>query len=361
MAKKKTPKKSPARTTRPGKRPAKRPRKSAKRPAAGKATKKKAAARPARGRGRDIDDGGMPPVVQPSGDRRQKRRPTELVTQASAVQARMMSARAKGLTIGLVPTMGALHAGHAALLEEARRRADIVVASVFVNPKQFAPGEDLARYPRTLDDDVRLCASCGVDIVFAPGAEEIYPAGFDTAVKAGALGDELEGAARAGHFDGVLTVVLTLFHIAQPHFAVFGEKDYQQLLLVRRMVRDLKMTVEVVPMPVIRDVDGLALSSRNASLSAEDRRRALSLSKALMAAQDEAQRGVVEAERFVRAARGVLDEVPGLEVDYVEVRDPRTLEPIEKLEQSARLLLAARVGGVRLIDNGPLFAGVRYP
>lgn len=297
------------------------------------------------------------PVARP----RQPPRRLELVTSSSAVQARMMAERAKGRTIGFVPTMGALHAGHAALLDEARRRADLVVCSVFVNPKQFGPAEDLSRYPRRLEEDRALCEACGVDVLFAPGADEVYPPGFDTHVRAGRLATFMEGAVRPGHFDGVLTVVALLFAVVQPHFAVFGEKDYQQLTLIRRMVRDLRMTVEIVPMPVIRDVDGLALSSRNAYLSATERPRATALYRALMAAQDEAQRGVVDAAGLVAAARAVLEGTPGVTVDYVEVRDPRTLEPLASLDRDARVLLAARLGAVRLIDNGPVFAGVRYP
>ncbi|MCC7070796.1 MAG: pantoate--beta-alanine ligase [Deltaproteobacteria bacterium] len=292
--------------------------------------------------------------------RRSSRR-LELSTSSSAVQARMMAERAKGRTIGFVPTMGALHAGHAALLDEARRRADLVVCSVFVNPKQFGPSEDLSRYPRRLEEDRALCEACGVDVLFAPGVDEVYPPGFDTQLSAGRMASLLEGAARPGHFDGVLTVVALLFSVVQPHFAVFGEKDYQQLALIRRMVRDLRMTVEVVPMPVVRDVDGLALSSRNAYLSAAERPRATALYRALMAAQDEVQRGVVDTARLVAAARAVLEATPGLTVDYVEVRDPRSLEPLATLDRDARVLLAARLGSVRLIDNGPVFAGVRYP
>lgn len=276
----------------------------------------------------------------------------------------MMGARARGLTIGFVPTMGALHTGHAKLLDEARRRADVLVASIFVNPKQFAPGEDLAKYPRPREEDRALCEACGVDVLFTPSAEEVYPPGFDTTVKAGALGSILEGAARPGHFDGVLTVVNLLFAVVQPHFAVFGEKDFQQLALVRRMVRDLRMPIEIVPMPVLRDVDGLALSSRNAYLAPPDRARATALYRALMAAQDEAQKGVVEAERFVRAARAVLDDVAGADVDYVEVLHPKTLQRLDRVPSvqaggEARLVMAVRLGGVRLLDNGPLFAGVR--
>ena len=271
-----------------------------------------------------------------------------------------MAARARGQTIGFVPTMGALHSGHGALLEQARRRADIVVASIFVNPKQFGPREDLTRYPRPLEADLDLCRRCGVDFVFAPVADEVYPAGFQTGIHSGGLSTQLEGAARPGHFDGVLTVVNVLFNIVQPHFAVFGEKDYQQLLIVQRMVRDLRLPIEIVAMPVIRDVDGLALSSRNAYLAPEDRKKATCLSRALMAGQDEVQRGVLRASDISGAARAVLAATPGAEIDYVEVRDPRTLESLVEVERVGRLLMAVRLGGIRLIDNGPLFAHVRF-
>jgi pantoate--beta-alanine ligase len=283
-----------------------------------------------------------------------------LLSTASELQARMMMARTRGLTIGFVPTMGALHAGHAALIDEARRRADIVVVSIFVNPKQFGPKEDLSSYPRPLDADLAVCARCGVDYVFHPGVDDVYPAGFDTKIVAGALAADLEGAARPGHFDGVLTVVNLLFSIVQPHFAVFGEKDYQQLQLVRRMVTDLRMPVEVVAMPVVRDVDGLALSSRNAYLSADDRAKATCVYRALMAGQDAVQRGEKDPGAIATAARSVLRAVEGAEVAYAAVRDAKTLKAIDKLEQPGRLLLAVKLGGVRLIDNGPLFPDVRW-
>ena len=287
-------------------------------------------------------------------------RETVVLRTASEVQARMMRARSDGLTIGLVPTMGALHSGHAALIDEARRRADVVVVSVFVNPKQFGQNEDLSKYPRPLEADVALCARCGVDVVFAPGVDEVYPPGFDTTVAAGKAAADLEGAGRPGHFDGVLTVVALLFSIVQPHFSVFGEKDFQQLLLVRRLAKDLRLTTEIVAMPVIRDVDGLALSSRNVFLSAEDRQRAVCLSRGLVAAQDAVQRGELDARDIAAAARAVVDATPGAEVAYVEVRDARTLAKIERVEREARLLVAVKLGGVRLIDNGPLFHHVRW-
>jgi pantoate--beta-alanine ligase len=287
-------------------------------------------------------------------------RETVVLRTASEVQARMMRARSEGLTIGFVPTMGALHSGHAALIDEARRRADVVVVSVFVNPKQFAPSEDLTKYPRPLEADVALCARCGVDVVFAPGVDEVYPPGFDTKIIAGSAGADLEGATRPGHFDGVLTVVALLFSIVQPHFAVFGEKDFQQLLLVRRLAKDLRLTTEIVALPVIRDVDGLALSSRNVFLSPEDRARAVCLSRGLVAAQDAVQRGETDAKTIAAAARSEVDATAGADAVYVEVRDARTLQKIDRLERDARLLLAVKLGGVRLIDNGPLFHAVRW-
>jgi pantoate--beta-alanine ligase len=302
------------------------------------------------------------PPKQRSSTVRDERRGLDVVASAGALQTRMMGARNRHMTIGFVPTMGALHSGHAALLEEARRRADVVVASIFVNPKQFGQNEDLAKYPRPIADDIALCDAAGVDVLFMPSADEVYPHGFDTTVRAGSLGGLFEGAARPGHFDGVLTVVSILCQVVQPHFAIFGEKDFQQLTLVRRMVKDLRMPIEIVPMPVLRDVDGLALSSRNAYLAPSDRAKAPALYRSLMAAQDEAQKGVVESERFVRAARSVLDEVDGAAVDYVEVLHPRTMARVDSLEEAggeARLVMAVKLGGVRLLDNGPLFAGVR--
>jgi pantoate--beta-alanine ligase len=284
----------------------------------------------------------------------------QVLTTASAVQHLMMAARAQGKTIGFVPTMGALHTGHAALIDEARKRADVVVVSIFVNPKQFGPTEDLSRYPRPLEADVALCGRCGVDVVFAPGVDEVYPAGFDTKLLAGAVGKDLEGGHRPGHFDGVLTVVCLLFSIVQPHFAVFGEKDYQQLMLVRRMAKDLRLTTEIVAMPVIRDVDGLALSSRNAYLNAEDRARAVCVSRGLVAGQDALQRGEASSYAIEAAARAAIVTTPGAEIAYIEVRDDRTFGRVDVVEREARLLLAVKLGGVRLIDNGPLFPGVHW-
>jgi pantoate--beta-alanine ligase len=243
--------------------------------------------------------------------------------------------------------MGALHPGHAALLDDCRGRADLLVCSVFVNPLQFGPGEDLARYPRTFDDDLDICTSHGVDVVFAPSADEVYPGGDpQVTVQPGPVGDVLEGASRPGHFRGVLTVVNKLFGLVQPDVAVFGEKDYQQLALLRQMARDFCLPISVVGTPTVREPDGLALSSRNRYLNAAERRSARVLSRALFAGRDAAGRGPAAA---LDAARAELDADDGVRVDYLEVRGVG-LEP-DPGAGPARLLVAAEVGATRLIDN----------
>lgn len=256
--------------------------------------------------------------------------------------------RATGRRVTLVPTMGALHRGHRELIDRARSVPNAVtVVSIFVNPLQFAAGEDLDRYPRDLDADLDVCRDAGVELVFAPAVRQMY--GADRAglgVQAGELGAELEGAVRPGHFDGVLTVVAKLFHIVGPDLAFFGEKDYQQLVLIRRMVRALDFDLRVVGVPTVRDRDGLALSSRNAYLTPEHRRSALALSAALTAGGHAAGGGPAAV---LRTARAVLDAEPGVAADYLELRGP-DLEPTPR-EGDARLLVAAKVGSTRLIDN----------
>ncbi len=268
----------------------------------------------------------------------------------------LLRKRDDGSRVGLVPTMGALHEGHAALMADARRRltpGDPLVASIFVNPMQFAPGEDLDRYPRTFDADLRTCAEQGVDIVFAPPVEEVYPGGEPlVTVSPGALGEVLEGAVRPTHFRGVLTVVAKLFGLVRPDLAVFGEKDYQQLVLIRRMASDLCLGVEVLGVPTVREPDGLALSSRNAYLDPEARIAARALSAALRAAVEAAGHGRTPA---LAAARGVLEQSPGVDVDYLEITDTDLGEAPTSGE--ARILVAARVGTTRLIDNMPLQLG----
>ena len=278
-----------------------------------------------------------------------------LVSTHEDLEAFLTPRRQAGAPVVLVPTMGALHSGHEALLREARLRAGagVVVASVFVNPLQFAPGEDLARYPRTLDADLELCAAAGVDVVFAPAVEEMYPDGEPlVTVEPGALGTTLEGASRPGHFRGVLTVVAKLFGLVRPTTAVFGEKDYQQLVLVRQMSRDLCLRVEVVGIGTVREPDGLALSSRNRFLDSDQRRVSAALSRALRAAQENAAFGAAAAQT---AAWSVLAAEPGVEVDYLVVLDPDLGEAPASGE--ARVLVAARVGSTRLIDNVAVVLG----
>lgn len=255
--------------------------------------------------------------------------------------------RASGRRVTLVPTMGALHEGHLTLIRAAKRvPGAIVVVSIFVNPLQFGAGEDLDAYPRTLDEDLAALRGEGVEIAFTPTGSDMYPNGPRTSVQPGPAGGELEGASRPGHFAGVLTVVLKLLQIVRPDRAFFGEKDYQQLALIRQMATDLNLDTQIVGVPIVRESDGLAMSSRNRYLDADEREQAGALSAALLAGKYAAAGGAAAA---VDAARAVLDEVPAIEVDYLEVRDP-LLGPAPS-EGQARLLVAARLGRTRLLDN----------
>ena len=280
-----------------------------------------------------------------------------MTTMAVARTREEMSALRAALpgTVAVVMTMGALHEGHAALIAAARRSAESVVVTVFVNPLQFGPGEDFDRYPRTWDDDLQLCARAGVSVVFAPSRDEMYPHG-DPGVRvvAGPLGDRLEGAHRPGHFDGVLTVVLKLMHLTRPDVALYGAKDAQQLALIRHMVRDLDVPTRVVGVPTVRDDDGLALSSRNRYLSPEERTHALALSRALAAGAAAAADG---PDAVVSAARAVLAAEGGIDVDYVEIVDDESWHPVGPETVTGRLLVAGRVGTTRLIDNGEVDLG----
>lgn len=259
------------------------------------------------------------------------------------IQRQCLQWRAQGLRVGFVPTMGFLHDGHLSLMRLARERCDKLVVSIFVNPLQFGPGEDLDTYPRDEGGDALKCESVGVDALFLPAA--LYPPGHCSRVVVSGLTDVLCGATRPGHFEGVTTVVARLFGLVQPHVAVFGEKDYQQLAVIRRMVRDLALPVEVVGGPLVRDFDGLALSSRNAYLSAEQRKRALSLHRALNHIADSKTPSL---EQRIEEARALL-EVD--ELDYLEVLDAESLEPLEAITRPARAFVAARIGKTRLIDN----------
>jgi pantoate--beta-alanine ligase len=270
------------------------------------------------------------------------------------MRAHAQGVRAAGRRIGFVPTMGALHAGHLALVDHARRACDHLVVSIFVNPLQFDREDDLAGYPRTWEADLALCAAHGVDVVYHPRAAEMYPEGFQTKVSVGPMTAGLCGAHRPGHFDGVTTVVLKLFNAVEPHLAVFGEKDYQQLAVIRRMVRDLDLGVEVVGRPTVREADGLALSSRNVRLSPEERADALCLQRGLDAARALAAAGETDAARLVAAARAEIEAVPRARLEYLELVDAASLEPVERLSGPARLAVAAWLGETRLIDNAAL-------
>jgi pantoate--beta-alanine ligase len=268
------------------------------------------------------------------------------------------SQRKAGRRIGLVPTMGYLHEGHLALVDEARRRADAVAMTIFVNPLQFGPAEDFARYPRDLPRDRALAQSRGVDVLFVPSVDTMYRSGAEVRVTPGAMAERWEGAARPGHFVGVLTVVAKLLHLVEPDVACFGRKDIQQLTLVRRMVADLDWPVEIVGVQTVRENDGLALSSRNAYLGPDDRRRALVLSKALHLAhlawcKGENRAGVIEEHM-----RQELCKQPEVAVEYIAVADPDTLAPVTTVSGSTVVALAARVGGTRLIDNITLAEGI---
>ncbi len=259
--------------------------------------------------------------------------------------------RTEGRRIACVPTMGALHAGHRALIEEARRQGDVVVVSIFVNPLQFNRTDDFDKYPRPIDDDVDACRKAGVEAVYAPTAAVMYPVGFQTHVEPGVLADSLEGSSRPGHFRGVATVIAKLFGAMQPDVAVFGQKDFQQLAIIRRMVVDLDIEVEIVAVPTVREPDGLAISSRNQRLSPEDRRAAVCLMEAMRDVASAVGEGEHDAERLVGLAGCRVKAEPRATVEYVRIVDPETLDPLAVVDQPAVILIAALFGDVRLIDN----------
>jgi len=277
----------------------------------------------------------------------------QLLREPEAFRRACDEARARGRRVGLVPTMGALHAGHVALIIEARQRADFVAVSIFVNPTQFGPGEDLARYPRPLDSDAQKCAEAGAAVVFAPSDTAIYPPGDETRVRVGPTAAPLCGAFRPGHFEGVATVVTKLFALAGPCVAVFGRKDYQQLQVIKTLTRDLFLPVEVVGMRTVREPDGLAMSSRNAYLSPEQRAAALAIPRGLTRAARAFAAGERRAGALAAEIRGEVENV-ATSIDYVSVADPdslRVLEPDEAAGERALCALALRLGGARLIDN----------
>jgi pantoate--beta-alanine ligase len=260
-------------------------------------------------------------------------------------------ARAEGRMIGLVPTMGALHEGHTALAKRARQECSRVIASVFVNPKQFAPKEDYKKYPRDLEKDAERLAAVSVDVLFAPEAADVYPDGFRTYVNVEGISERLEGRSRPGHFRGVSTVVLKLFEIVQPHFAYFGRKDAQQVRIISEMARDLDLDAEIVVCPIVREADGLALSSRNAYLSAQERKAATVLHRALVAARNELSAGVRDALQLQTVMRQIIEAEPLATVDYAEIVSVDTFEPVVRVARPCYAVLAVFVGKTRLIDN----------
>ncbi len=266
--------------------------------------------------------------------------------------------RGQGQKIALVPTMGWFHAGHLALMRQARQSADRVVVSLFVNPIQFGPGEDLAAYPRDLQRDMDLAAGEDVDVLYAPSVPDMYPAGFQTTIRVAELGLGLCGASRPGHFDGVCTVVMKLFHQTQPHLAVFGEKDFQQLAVIRRMVRDLDLSVHIVAHPIVREANGLAMSSRNSYLQEDEKERALCLYRAINFAREKVKNAVqpLIAAELCADLEEKIRQVPGCVVDYVEIVDIDSLNRSETVAENSRLILAVKVNErVRLIDNARLY------
>lgn len=273
----------------------------------------------------------------------------ETVRDISTLRTRIRAMREGGQQVALVPTMGALHQGHLPLVFMGRQHGRRVVTSIFVNPKQFGANEDLGRYPRTEASDVRLLEAAGCDLLFAPTVEEVYPNGFATSVHVGGLGETMEGTSRPGHFDGVTTVVAKLLLMTMPDVALFGEKDWQQLQLIRRMVVDLDLPVEILSVPIARDHDGLALSSRNAFLSAEDRRTAALLPQTLAEATEALGRGDDPTTVLATARQRLRDA--GFKLDYLTLADGATLTPLDRPQPHARLFVAAGLGTTRLIDN----------
>jgi len=292
-----------------------------------------------------------------------KQKTLQIARSIAETRAALRELRAQGRSVGLVPTMGALHEGHLSLVRAAKAACDVVVVSIFVNPTQFGPNEDFAKYPRTFEADVAALEREGVDLIFAPGAEEMYP--HDTSGPATAFVDvagvsgRLDGASRPGHFRGVATVVAKLFNIIEPDKAFFGQKDAAQVAVLRKMVHELNFGLELVVCPIVREPDGLAMSSRNRYLSAEERRQAPVLSRAVREVERLAAAGVTESRELIAAAEAVLAEEPEVRVDYCKVVDPETLEDVADVHRGALFAVAAFVGTTRLIDNGLAVRGDR--
>jgi pantoate--beta-alanine ligase len=276
---------------------------------------------------------------------------TEVCNKIEDIRAALRAARREGKRIGLVPTMGALHEGHLSLVRAARSKCDVVAVCIFVNPTQFGPNEDFAKYPRTFERDCDLLEKEGVDLVFAPAVNEMYPRGAVTYVTVDGISDKLCGRSRPGHFRGVTTVVSKLFHIVEPDLAFFGQKDAAQVAIIKRTVRDLNMPVEIVVCPIVRESDGLAMSSRNAYLTAEQRKSALVLSRALRRVQQAFDQGERNAAKLIEAGKQVIAEEPWVRLDYLEIVDPETLEEVEIMSSKTLIAVAGFLGTTRLIDN----------
>jgi pantoate--beta-alanine ligase len=274
----------------------------------------------------------------------------KIVETISETRAACRTAKNRG-KLGLVPTMGALHEGHLSLVRAAKAQCDVVAVSLFVNPTQFGPNEDLSKYPRTFERDRELLEKEGVDFLFAPTVAEMYPPGATTFVNVEGLSEKLDGKSRPGHFRGVTTVVSKLFHIVEPDLAFFGQKDAAQVAVIRKMVRDLDIPVEIVVCPIVREFDGLALSSRNVYLDAKQRKSALVLSRSLQRVREEFDRGERDAARLIAAGKQIFSEEPSARLDYFEIVDPATLDPVAQITRPALVAVAAFVGATRLIDN----------
>jgi len=275
----------------------------------------------------------------------------QVVATIAETRAALRELRARKGTVGLVPTMGALHAGHISLIRASRAQCNVTVATIFVNPTQFGPNEDLSKYPRTFDEDCRLLEQEGVDLLFAPTAEEMYPAGASTIVEVEGISDRLDGVSRPGHFRGVATVVAKIFHIVGPDRAFFGQKDAAQVAVLRRMVRDLNFPLEIVVCPTVRETDGLALSSRNRYLSAGERKRALILRRALAEMEGSVKQGEIQSALLIESGLKILGREPEVRLDYLKIVAPDTLEDIGDIHNGALVAIAAWVGSTRLIDN----------
>jgi pantoate--beta-alanine ligase len=275
----------------------------------------------------------------------------DIIKETAAMQQRCLELRAAGKTISFVPTMGYLHEGHLSLLREGRKRGDVLVLSIFINPTQFGPNEDLDSYPQDMENDLALAESVGVDLVWTPTPNHVYPDGYVTYVNVEGLTDVLCGASRPEHFRGVTTVVCKLFNVVQPHVALFGQKDFQQLAVIRRMVADLNMPIEVTGLPIVREEDGLAMSSRNVYLSTDHRKQALVLSQAIAAAQQSVSTGESDAHLILTDLRTMIEAQPDARIDYLHICHQLTLEEQERIDADSVLLLAVFIGKTRLIDN----------